>query len=460
MNLLKIKSLHFVGIGGIGMSGLAKIFLEMGYHISGSDLQENELTRQLKNKGAIIYRGHSGKYLKDANLVIISSVIPSNNPEVQEARKRNIPIISRGKLLSLLVNKNNAIVVAGTHGKTTTASLISSILLYAGEDPTIIIGGELKEIKSNARLGKGKYMVIESDESDGSFLFLLPKICVLTSLEDEHLNYYGSQKKLVQAFIQFIGKLKQGGILITNNDNLMLREIVRTASLSSSSKVITYGINSSADFTAKEIKLKEFSSSYILKYKEKNLGEIKLSLIGQHNIYNSLAAIAVGITLKISEDIIKDALLSFQGIKRRYEQIGRTSSDILLIDDFAYHPTQIKAILKASRRLNRRIITVFQPHRYTRTKLLLSKLASSFKETDELILTQIYPAGEKAIPGVDGKLLFEEIKKQRKGATFYLSCKEEIPNFLKKRAKEGNLIITMGAGDIRKVGEKYLAQVK
>lgn len=460
MNLSKIKSLHFVGIGGIGMSGLAKVFLEMGHCISGSDLQENELTRNLKNKGAIIYQGHSGKYLKDVDLVVISSVIPPDNPEVQKARKRNIPIILRGKLLSLLANENNAIVVAGTHGKTTTASLISSILLYAGEDPTIIIGGELKEIKSNARLGKGKYIVIESDESDGSFLFLSPKICVLTSLEDDHLNYYESRKKLVQAFIQFTGKLKQGGTLITNNDNLGLREVVKRASLPSQARVITYGINSSADLTAKEIILKEFSSSYILKYKGKILGKIKLSLNGQHNIYNSLAAIAVGLALKIRKDIIKDALLSFQGIKRRYEQIGHTSSDVLLIDDFAYHPTQIKAILKTSRRLNRRIITVFQPHRYTRTKLLLSKLASSFKETDELILTQIYPAGEEPIPGIDGKLLFEEIKKQRKGPTFYLPCKEEVPDFLKKRVKEGDLIITMGAGDIREVGEKYLAQIQ
>jgi len=359
MNLSKIKSLHFVGIGGIGMSGLAKIFLEMGYHISGSDLQENGLTRQLKNKGAIIYQGHSGKYLKNANLVIISSVIPPDNPEVQEAKKRNIPIILRGKLLSLLTNKNNAIVIAGTHGKTTTASLISSILLYAGEDPTIIIGGELKQIKSNAMLGKGKYIVVESDESDGSFLFLSPKISVLTSLEDDHLNYYGSQKKLVQAFIQFTGKLKQGGILITNNDNLGLREVVRRASLPSSSKVITYGINSSADLTAKEIKLKEFSSSYILKYKEKNLGEIKLPLIGQHNIYNSLAAIATGIALKISENIIKDALLSFQGIKRRYEKIGHTSSDILLIDDFAFTSFSINHFFCTNNKSS--IISTFSP---------------------------------------------------------------------------------------------------
>jgi len=458
MNLSKIQSLHFTGIGGIGMSGLAKIFLEMGYRISGSDLEENKLIHNLKDKGAIIYKGHSGKYVKDVDAVVVSSVIPPDNPEVQEARKRNIPLLSRGKLLSLFANKRNAIVVSGTYGKTTTASLISSILLYAGKDPTIIIGGELKEIQSNARLGKGKYTVIESDESDGSFLFLLPKISVLTSLGNDHLNYYGSQEKLSQAFVQFVSSLKEGGNLITNNDDARLREVVRKAFLSSGVRVMTYGINSLADVTATKIEFKKFTSSYVLIHKGKTLGKIKLPLSGLYNIYDSLASAAVGITLGISKDIISSALFSFQGIKRRYEKVGHTASDILVIDDFAYHPVQIKAVLETSRSLNRRIIAVFQPHRYTRTKLLLSQLIHSLKEVDELILTQIYSAGEKPIPGIDGKLLFDNLKKERNKPTFYLPIKEEIPNFLKKRARKGDLIITLGAGDIRKIGEDYLAK--
>ncbi|MEA3485112.1 MAG: UDP-N-acetylmuramate--L-alanine ligase, partial [Candidatus Aerophobetes bacterium] len=404
-----VHSLHFIGIGGIGMSGLAKVLLEMGYRISGSDVRRNSLIRGLEEKGAIIYEGHSPSYPARADLVVASSIIPFDNPELEEARRRKIPIISRGRLLSYFVNSGEGIVVAGTHGKTTTTCLIYVIFKQAGKDPTAFVGGELNDTGGNSEFGGDKYVVAESDESDGSFLLLSAKIAVLTSLEDDHLDYYGSEDKLIKTFREFGERLKSGGTLIVNKDEKNLRKVLKEVSLNSSQKVVTYGINSEANLSAYSIKLEKFGCSYRVRYKGKPLGEVNLPLPGQYNIYNSLAAISVGRMLGIPWRKIKDALYSFQGVKRRFERVGETRSGILVIDDYAHHPTEIKATLKVAKKLGRRIIAVFQPHRYTRTKLLLDKFALSFQKADVLLLTDVYPAGEAPIPGVSGKLLFDVV---------------------------------------------------
>lgn len=453
-----VRSIHFIGIGGIGMSGLAKVLLEKGYLISGSDRKKNTLTEHLEKRGATIYQGHLSSHLAGANLVVTSSTIPSLNPEVQEAKRKKIPLISRGALLGELVNEKEGIVVVGTHGKTTTTSLICSLLHRGGKNPTMFIGGELNDIGGNSQLGKSEYVVAESDESDGSFLFLSPKISVLTSLEDDHLDYYGSEDKLLRAFIQFLRRLKPGGTLIINKDNPGLDKVLKGSSLAASQKLITYGINSPAHLLAENIKLEQFGSSYEVNYKGRSMGNINLPLPGKHNIYNSLASIGVGTTLGIKWNEIREALSLFKGIKRRFEVIGEKRG-ILVVDDYAHHPTEIKVTLKAAARLKRRTVAIFQPHRYTRTKMLLSKFAHSFERADILLLTSIYAAGENPLPGIDGKLLFEKVKEERRKQTYYFPTFKEIINFLRKESKEGDLILTIGAGDINKVGESFLSSV-
>jgi len=453
--LEKVKSIHFIGIGGIGMSGLARVLLEKGCLISGSDQRKNIFTEQLEKMGAIIYQGHSASYLAQPDLVVVSSVISPRNPELQKAKKKKIPVISRGTLLAHLVNRKEAIIIAGTHGKTTTSSLVWSLLRQAGEDPTVFIGGKVNDFGSNGKLGNSKYVVAESDESDGSFLLLSPKISILTSLEDDHLDYYGSEDKLVEAFVQFTMRLKPGGTLIINRDDTRLNKMLKSVPLSSSQKLITYGINSPADLSASKIKLEQFRSFYEVNYRKKNMGSINLSLPGQYNIYNSLASIAVGLSLGIEWEKIKKSLSLFSGVKRRFELIGEKFGTLVL-DDYAHHPTEIKVILEAAARLKRRIITIFQPHRYSRTKILLSKFATAFQRTDILLLTEIYPAGEDPIPGIEGKLVFEKVKEKRRKKTYYFSTFQEIIDFLKGECRKGDLILTLGAGNINELGRCFL----
>ena len=451
-----VKSIHFIGIGGVGMSGLAKVLFSIGYQISGSDVRLNPLTKDLAMRGADIYQGHHPSHIGKANLVVTSSAISSHNPELLEAKVKKIPVVSRGSLLAHLTNKSEGIIVAGTHGKTTTTSLICSILSEDDKDPTMVIGGEFSDIGGNSKLGKGEWMVAESDESDGSFLLMQPKISVLTNLEDDHLDYYGSRDKICQAFLQFAQKLKPGGVLIVNKDDRNLRDLLGRIQLSSSQKIITFGTRPQADLLAEQITLEGFSSFYTPVYKGKLLGKVGIPLPGEYNVYNSLGAIATALALDIPWKNIKKAILSFGGIKRRFECIGKTSSNILVVDDYAHHPTEIKAILKTARRLRRRVVAVFQPHRYSRTKILLFKFAHAFREADILLLTPIYPAGETPIPDIDGKLLFERVRETRGKDTYYFSSEEEILNFLEDRSKEGDLIITLGAGDIGRIGRKFL----
>lgn len=450
-----MKSIHFIGIGGVGMSGLAKVLLKMGYQISGSDVEPNPLTGNLESLGACVYQGHHPSHVGRANLVVTSSAISSYNPEVLEAKKKKIPVVTRGNLLAHLTNRSESIVVAGTHGKTTTTSLICSILDADNKDPTVFIGGELNDIGGNSKLGKGEWVVAESDESDGSFLLIHPKISILTNLEDDHLDYYGSTERIHEAFLQFAQQLKPGGALIVNKDDANLRALLGKIELSSA-KIITFGARSEADLLAERITLEGFSSRCSPTYRGRLLGAVRIPLPGEYNVYNSLGAIAAALALDIPWDTIKKGILSFGGIKRRFECIGKTPSNILVVNDYAHHPTEIKAILKAARRLRRRIVVVFQPHRYSRTKILLFKFAHAFREADILLLTPIYPAGEAPIPGIDGEALFERVRKARRGDTYYSSSEETILSFLEHESRQEDLVITLGAGDIGRIGREFL----
>jgi len=452
-----VKSIHFIGIAGVGMSGLAKVLSEKGYRVTGSDIKKNVFTEQLERRGITVYQGHSPSHLNQADLVITSSVISPDNPELQIAKRKRMRTVSRGALLAELVNRKEGIVVAGTHGKTTTSSLVYSILRQAGKDPTMFIGGEVNDFGGNSKLGSSEYVVAESDESDGSFLLLSPSICILTNIEDDHIDYYGSKDKLVRAFVQFTGRLKPAGTLIINIDDPCLSNVIKNISLSPSQKLITYGISPMADFSASKVKLKQFSSSYEINYQGKKIEDIDLSLPGQHNIYNSLAGVAAGLDIGIGWEKIKKALLLFSGVKRRFELIGEKSG-ILVIDDYAHHPTEIKVTLEVAARLERRTIAIFQPHRYTRTKMLLSKFGTAFEKADILLLTNIYAAGENPIPGMDGELLFEKVKQKRRKATYYFTNFRKIIDFLGYECREGDLILTLGAGNINEVGKSFLEQ--
>ena len=453
--LKRNKRCFLIGIGGAGMSAIALVLHGMGFMVSGSDIKESRYTNVLKNEGIKIIIGHSKKNIEGADIVVYSAAIPDNNMEMETARGKGIPILARSDILAWILNSRNGIAISGTHGKTTTTSLICSLLHRGGKNPTMFIGGELNDIGGNSQLGKSEYVVAESDESDGSFLFLSPKISVLTSLEDDHLDYYGSEARLFGAFIQFLKRLKPGGTLIINKDNPGLDKVLKGSSLAASQKLITYGINSAAHLLAENIKLEQFGSSYEVNYKGRSMGNINLPLPGKHNIYNSLASIGVGITLGIKWNEIKEALSLFKGTKRRFEVIGEKRG-ILVVDDYAHHPTEIRVTLKAAARLKRRTVAIFQPHRYTRTKMLLSKFAHSFERADILLLTSIYAAGEAPLPGIDGKLLFEKVKEKREKQTYYFPTFKEIINFLRKESKEGDLILTLGAGDINKVGKLFL----
>lgn len=449
--------IHFVGIGGIGMSGLAEIMLELGHKVSGSDIRETEITQKLRQKGACIYIGHRGKQIEGKDLVVFSSAIRSCNPEIKEAAKREIPLISRGELIARITNLKESIVIAGTHGKTTTTALVAELLLNAKKDPTIFIGGILRRINSNTRLGKSKLVIVESDESDASFLLLRPSIAVITNVENDHLDFYHSPENILQAFVKFGDKIKREGVGIVNFDDPALFYAFKKRK--KVKKFLTYGLTSKADIWAKDISLGALSSSFKVGYKKRLLGKVKVPLPGLYNVSNCLAMVGVGIVLGIKWEEIRKTFFFFQGVKRRLDKIGQIGK-VPVFDDYAHHPTEIKAILRELKRLNKRIIAIFQPHRYTRTKFLLPDFLSAFNEADVLVLTPIYSAGELPIPGVNGRAFFEILRKERKLPTYYFSSRKKIIEFIRDHLQDNDLIVTIGAGDITRLSRQFIISLK
>jgi UDP-N-acetylmuramate--alanine ligase len=445
----KIDTIHFVGIGGIGMSGIAEVLLNLGFKVTGSDLRKTDTTDRLEQLGARIFLGHKAENVEDVDVVVVSSAVKPDNPEILMARNRFIPVIQRAEMLAELMRMKYSVAVAGAHGKTTTTSLVSAVLGHAGIDPTCVIGGKLNSLGSNAKLGDSKYLVAEADESDGTFLLLFPTIAVVTNIDLEHLDFYKDIGEIKAAFLTFLNKVPFYGLDIICIDNQNLQSLIPSLKR----RYMTYGLSKQADLRAENVTNTGFHTSFKVSYKEYGLGEISLALPGIHNVRNALAAIGVAIELDIPFDTIKEALKDFSGIQRRLEV--KWDGDIKLIDDYGHHPTEIKATLGAVRSMwNGRVVVVFQPHRYTRTRALMEDFATSFNEADLLIVTEIYAASEEKIEGVSGNILAEKIKASGHKNVIFAPSKEEAAELVLAHAKPGDVVITLGAGDVNKIDER------
>ncbi len=451
-----IKNIHFVGIGGIGMSGIAEILLNQGFNISGSDKSESEVTDHLKALGIKIYHGHSKNNVKNADVLVYSSAVPLDNEEIKFAIENKIPIIKRSEMLAECMRMKYGISIAGTHGKTTTTSMVGLTLTEGGIDPTIIVGGKLSGLGgTNARLGNGEFIVVEADEFDRTFLKLTPTIAAITTLEKEHLDTYKDLDDIKSAFIEFANKVPFYGFVTICLDEPALQDIIPQLNKT----IITYGLNTQADVRATDIEFNEFSSTYTVLYKNKELGRIKLQIPGLYNVKNSLVAVTIAYELGIEFNIIKSALEKFKGVYRRFEI--KLNDKIMVVDDYAHHPTETSATLAGIRAgWKRRLVAVFQPHLYSRTRDFYQEFARSFLNTDVFVCTDVYPARELPIEGVSGKLITDSAKKFGHKQVFYIEDKNDIPSELLKIVKDDDIVITMGAGDIWKYGEKFVSLLK
>ncbi len=450
------KHIHFIGIGGIGMSGIAQLFLCQGLKVSGSDLKENKITEELKKQGADVFSGHNPANIRGADLVVYSSAIREDNPEIVEAKKQGVSLIKRAQALSLLMQDKTTITIAGSHGKTTTTSLVSYLLIEAGLNPSVAIGGILKNIGKNACMGQGQFFVAEADESDGSFLYYKPRYSIVTNIDREHLDYYGDFENEIAAFGKFIRQTEPGGCVFCCNDDVNLRRILNGYS----SRYLLFGLAADAHIYPQNIRVNGLSCEFDCYYKDKFVSGFHLALAGRHNISNALAVIALGLELGIDLEVIKMALANYKGAGRRIE-IKFKNSDYFIIDDYAHHPTEIRATLDALQALKPgRVIAVFQPHRYSRTRLLCEEFGRSFGLADYVILSDIYPAGEGALEGVSASNIFDKLKENSPAKPVIYLPKEEITAHLLKIMRPGDLIITLGAGDIVKICDELVERIK
>ncbi|MNI11339.1 UDP-N-acetylmuramate--L-alanine ligase [compost metagenome] len=439
------------------MSAIARVMLEMGYTVTGSDVAAQELTEKLAAKGAKIYIGHTAEQVHGADLVVYSTALPKDNVERVEAEEQGIPILHRSQMLARLLNERTGVAVAGAHGKTTTSSMIALVMEQCGTDPTYIIGGEIMDIGTNAKAGKGKCVVAEADESDGSFLQYHPSLGVVTNIEADHLeNYGGDFGRLKEAYVQFLDQIKPDGVAVVCGDDGNIRELLPKLN----SRVITYGIENECDYSAQQISLGDRRVAFTMRRGAEELGTVELSVPGRHNVYNAMATIIVCLEAGIPFKNITAAIKQFHGAKRRFQVLGE-SNDILVIDDYAHHPTEIQATITAAKATGKRIIAIFQPQRYTRTYFLLDAFSRAFEEADEVIITDIYsPAGEKQIEGINSSKLVELIKENSNAGARYLPTKEDVLGDLQNRLQPGDLVLTMGAGDIWKVGYELAKKLK
>lgn len=456
----RFERVHFVGIGGVGMSGIAEVLQNLGYEVGGSDIRESETTKRLRSLGININIGHKAENIRDAHVVVISSAVSSENPEVRESRERSIPVIPRAEMLAELARLKYGILVAGAHGKTTTTSLIASILAEGNLDPTVVIGGKLKGIGSNAKLGQGEYLVAEADESDGSFLKLSPTIAVVTNVDREHMDFFKSIEEIKAAFLSFVNKVPFYGLCILCGDNDHVNDLVPHIER----RYITYGLREGLDLVARNVHTNGVKSLFEAKLNGKSLGTFEVPLIGIHNISNCLASVAVAVEIGMEVNSIRQALRNFSGVHRRFELKG-TVSGIKVIDDYGHHPVEINATLKAVRdaivqkKKNGsevgRLFVLFQPHRYSRTRDLLSEFIEAFADADKVVLMDIYPAGEKPLPGISSEILFKGIKDMNIDIE-YIRNRVDILSYLDLELKNSDTLLTLGAGDVWKVGEEFL----
>jgi UDP-N-acetylmuramate--alanine ligase len=457
----KIQRVHFVGIGGIGMSGIAEVLLNLGYKISGSDLKRSPVTERLKALGALILEGHSGENVAGADVVVTSTAVPATNPEVLEAGKRHIPVIPRAEMLAELMRLKYGIAIAGMHGKTTTTSMVAAVLAAGGLDPTVVVGGRVDAMGSNARLGRSQYLVAEADESDRSFLKLSPIVAVVTNIDREHMDCYRSMQDVKRTFLDFMDRVPFYGMVVCSSDDLILNRV--------SSKIrrpmVRYGTRKGSDFhirSAEFAKMREAPplSRFRVSYRGGDLGEFQLHVPGVHNVRNAAAAIAVGIGLEIPIEHIREALENFRGVDRRFQLRGRVG-DISVIDDYGHHPTEIRATLAAACQCGYgKIHVIFQPHRYTRTRDLMDEFATAFSDADSLLVLDIYPASEPPLEGVTGEALAKRIADQGHAAVSYVASFEQAARSAAARAIPGDMILTLGAGSVSQIAPFVLERLQ
>jgi len=452
------RRVHFVGIGGIGMSGIAEVLLTLGYSVSGSDVVESETTRRLERLGARLHLGiHDAEHVDESvDVLVISSAVTFSNPEVVRARDLKIPVIPRAEMLAELMRMKQGIAIAGTHGKTTTTSLVGTVLREAGRDPTVVVGGKLRALGSNARLGQGEYLVAEADESDGSFLMLSPIIAVVTNIDPEHLDHFGDMEKVRAAYLQFIHRVPFYGLAVLCIDNVNVRAMLPHVN----KRFVTYGTSPDADWQARELRVEELETVFEVWRGDERLGVVRLRMPGRHHALNALAAIAVADDLGIPWRLAAHALEEFGGIHRRFEVRGEERG-ILVVDDYGHHPEEIRATLRAAREgFARRLLVAFQPHRYSRTRDLFDDFLGAFDDADLLLLTEIYPAGETPVAGVTGEALYQALKRRGHLDIRWVAGRERLADTLIELVRAGDLVLVLGAGDISRTADELLAMLR
>jgi UDP-N-acetylmuramate--alanine ligase len=448
----RIRAIHFVGIGGIGMSGIAEVLRAHGFAVSGSDAAASETTRRLQSLGATVHVGHAASHVQDADVVVFSSAIAPDNPELVQARARGIPVIRRAEMLAELMRLQDGVAIAGTHGKTTTTSLVATVLRAAGLDPTVIVGGKLNVLGSAATLGKGKLLVAEADESDGSFLHLSPVISVITNIDPEHLDHYRDHDAIKDAFVEFAGRVPFYGLVVACLDHPDVQDILPRID----KRVATYGLATQADYRASELQHAGLSTSFELIRRGSSLGRFSVRMPGVHNVLNALATIAVADELAVDHAVVREALAGFAGVQRRFTVIGENRG-ITVVDDYGHHPTEITVTLEAARSAyERRLVVAFQPHRYSRTHHLFDELARALNAADVVLLTDVYAAGESPIPGADSARLAQAVAAHGHRDVTYVGARAELVPALLKRSRPGDIVITLGAGSITRTGPELL----
>jgi UDP-N-acetylmuramate--alanine ligase len=448
----RVRHAHFVGVGGIGMSGLAEILRTLEFAVSGSDLKPNEITRRLESMGVRIDVGHRAENVEGADVVVYSSAIAPSNPEIVRARALEVPIISRAEMLAELMRVKYCVTIAGSHGKTTTTSLVATVLRAAGLDPTVVVGGKVNALGSNARLGAGDLFVAEADESDGSFLRLTPTIAVITNIDAEHLDHYGTHENVKEAFVQFANKIPFYGLGVLCIDHPHVQEILPRVGR----RHVTYGISRQADYRASNPRFEGLSTRFDVHRRSEPLGEFVVKMPGAHNVLNALAVIAVADELEIPLNVTREATAAFHGVQRRFTVLGQPtitrngkSGDVMIVDDYGHHPAEIEATLDAAQRgFSRRVVVAFQPHRYTRTQSLFGDFTRAFNKADIVVVTEVYPAGEAPIPGATGDALAQAIRAHGHKAVEYVADKKQVAAKLREIVEPGDVVIALGAGDI------------
>ncbi|MBE9529498.1 MAG: UDP-N-acetylmuramate--L-alanine ligase [Proteobacteria bacterium] len=448
----RIKRIHFIGIGGSGMNGIAEVLINMGYEITGSDLAESETTRRLKSLGAVIALGHEGCNVRGAQCVVYSSAVKKDNPEIREATSRQIPIIPRAEMLAELMRLKYGVAIAGTHGKTTTTSMVASVLAAADIDPTVVTGGRLNSIGANAKLGSSDFLVAEADESDGSFLKLAPTIAVVTNIDREHMDHYSGMEEVKQSFVDFMNKVPFYGCAVICLDHPVLQSLIPSVTR----RKVTYGLSAQSDVHASDLKFDKMKSTFTLWYGTKKMGTVALNMPGEHNVYNALASVAVARELGVDFEFIRAGLEDFSGVQRRFQVIG-SEGGVTVVDDYGHHPEEIRAVLAAATAgWSKPVTVVFQPHRHSRTRDLFDDFIPVFNDAARLVITDIYAAGEEPVEGVSAEALYKSIKEHGHKDAHYIGALDSVAPYLDSVLLAGEMVLTLGAGDVWKVGRELV----